>query len=484
MAGNLSVEACGRVFANKARAASSNYGIGSDGRIGLYVDEANRSWATSSRENDNCAVTIEVANDGGATTGWHVSDAAFKSLIRLLADICARNGIRELSWQANKALIGHPEKQNMTVHRWFAAKACPGDYLYSRMGDIASAVNKRLAKHAKNALTAEGTPDGVDEDVLTTMNTESVDLEGIRLEDIMPASILPVVDDIEAMEAIPEWLLEDGTETDQSLSQEEVGQMREGSDVTRGENIISAAEASYDSMKDKALAETNGAGNVSNDSGTGGNDPKNISDSFAGLPIESLICAPIIAAAKGQQELVSVYVDGIMKLAYKHDASGKQTEDPNILKMKIHKPVRQQDKTIEAKEYTIEAPLLSLVPVPAFVMDEPSVDFNMEVKQAELSESSNHAEAQTNIGYKSWWGLDATISGSVSSDSMHKRSTDASATYHIKARAVQQQAAEGISTPMRLLLSSSGKSRSGMQKPAEGMAKLTSILAASMEPLE
>ena len=109
MAGNLTVEACGRVFANKARQASSNYGIGSDGRIALYVEEKDRSWATSSRTNDNRAVTIEVANDGGANTGWHVSDAAFKSLIRLLTDICARNGISQLRWQANKALIGHSE---------------------------------------------------------------------------------------------------------------------------------------------------------------------------------------------------------------------------------------------------------------------------------------------------------------------------------------------------------------------------------------
>lgn len=141
MAGNLTVEACGRVF--QSRQASS---IGSDGRIALYVDEGNRSWATSSRENDNRAVTIEVANDGGANTGWHVSDQAFKSLIRLLADVCARNGIRQLRWRSDKALIGHPDRQNMTVHRWFAAKSCPGDYLYGRMGDIANAVNKRLGK--------------------------------------------------------------------------------------------------------------------------------------------------------------------------------------------------------------------------------------------------------------------------------------------------------------------------------------------------
>lgn len=143
MAGNLSVERCGEVFAPKARKASSNYGIGSDGRIAMYVEEKDRSWCTSSAANDHRAVTIEVANDGGAPD-WHVSDKAMASLIELLADICRRNQIRELKWKADKSLIGQVEKQNMTVHRWFAAKACPGNYLYEKHGDIARQVNNKL----------------------------------------------------------------------------------------------------------------------------------------------------------------------------------------------------------------------------------------------------------------------------------------------------------------------------------------------------
>ena len=123
MAGNLSVETCGKLFAKSSKQASSNYGIGTDGRIALYVDEKDRSWCTSSASNDNRAITIEVANNGGAPD-WPVSDAAMASLIKLCADICKRNGIKELKWQANKNLIGQVDKQNMTVHRWFAAKAC------------------------------------------------------------------------------------------------------------------------------------------------------------------------------------------------------------------------------------------------------------------------------------------------------------------------------------------------------------------------
>jgi len=144
MAGNLSVETCGNVFEPTSRQASSNYGIGSDGRIGMYVEEKNRSWCSSSASNDNRAITIEVANDGGEDTGWHVSDKAYAALIALVTDICKRNNIKELKWKADKSLIGQVDKQNMTVHRWFANKSCPGDYLYNLHGKIAEEVNKRL----------------------------------------------------------------------------------------------------------------------------------------------------------------------------------------------------------------------------------------------------------------------------------------------------------------------------------------------------
>ena len=145
MAGNLTVETCGNLFANPSRKASSNYGIGSDGRIALYVEECNRSWCTSSSSNDNRAITIEVANNGGKDQGWPVSNAAYNSLIALLVDICQRNGIKKLLWKGDKSLIGQVDKQNMTVHRWFAKKDCPGDWLYSRHGQIAAEVNAKLS---------------------------------------------------------------------------------------------------------------------------------------------------------------------------------------------------------------------------------------------------------------------------------------------------------------------------------------------------
>lgn len=155
MAGNASVETCGAIFADPNRNASSNYGIGSDGRIALYVDEANRSWCTSSASNDHRAITIEVANNGGAPD-WPVSDQAYDSLIKLLVDICQRNpGIGRLRWQGDKSLIGQVAKQNMTVHRWFAAKACPGNYLYNRHSEIAAEVNRRLDEGDGDNMTLE-----------------------------------------------------------------------------------------------------------------------------------------------------------------------------------------------------------------------------------------------------------------------------------------------------------------------------------------
>lgn len=154
MAGNLSVESCGALFAKSSRKASSNYGVGSDGRIACYVGEEDRSWCSSNRANDNRAITIEVANDGGADTGWHVSDKAYKALIRLLVDICRRNNIAKLVWSNNKNdRVNHKNGCNMTVHRDFDNKSCPGDYLYSLHSKIADEVNSCLGvvKEAKPA---------------------------------------------------------------------------------------------------------------------------------------------------------------------------------------------------------------------------------------------------------------------------------------------------------------------------------------------
>ena len=146
--GQLTVERIGSIFASSSRDASSNYGVGLDGKIGRYVEEKDRSWCTSNADNDHRAITIEVASD--TKHPYSVTKEAYNALIDLLVDICQRNDIKELKWKGDKSLIGKPEKQNMTVHRWFANKSCPGEYLYSRHAEIAAAVNKRLNVTAKN----------------------------------------------------------------------------------------------------------------------------------------------------------------------------------------------------------------------------------------------------------------------------------------------------------------------------------------------
>lgn len=148
MAGNLSVETCGNLFSSALRGASANYGIGSDGRVGLYVEEKNRAWTSSNADNDHQAVTIEVANDGGANTNWHVSDVALAKLIDLCVDICKRNGIAKLNYTGDK-------NGNLTRHNMFIATACPGPYLQSKFEYIASEVNKKLNGESQPAQTPQ-----------------------------------------------------------------------------------------------------------------------------------------------------------------------------------------------------------------------------------------------------------------------------------------------------------------------------------------
>ena len=140
--GHLSLQTLGAIFLPASRKASSNYGIDDKGSVGMYVEEKNRSWCTSSNSNDQRAVTIEIASD--KTSPHKITDHAMQGLINLCTDICIRNNIPKLLWKADKSLIGQVAKQNITVHRWFTATECPGDYIYSQLGVVATEVNKLL----------------------------------------------------------------------------------------------------------------------------------------------------------------------------------------------------------------------------------------------------------------------------------------------------------------------------------------------------
>lgn len=144
--GQCSVETLGNIFLPTSKQASCNYGIGVDGRVLLCVDEANRSWCTSSNANDQRAVTIECASD--TTEPYAFNDTVYQKLIELCVDICQRNGKKKLLWlgDKDKTLNYSPKSDEMvlTVHRWFANKSCPGNWMYARMGDLASKVTAKL----------------------------------------------------------------------------------------------------------------------------------------------------------------------------------------------------------------------------------------------------------------------------------------------------------------------------------------------------
>ena len=149
--GQCSVETLGNIFLPTSRQASSNYGIGVDGRVGMYVEEKNRSWCSSSAANDQRAVTIECASD--TTEPYAFKDVVYKRLIELCTDICRRNGKTKLLWLGDKAktLNYTPKSDEMvlTVHRWFANKSCPGNWMYARMGDLAEKVTAALGSEVK-----------------------------------------------------------------------------------------------------------------------------------------------------------------------------------------------------------------------------------------------------------------------------------------------------------------------------------------------
>lgn len=145
--GQLSAESICGCFTSPSRQASCNYGIGTDGKVSLCVEEKNRSWCSSSNANDQRAVTIECASD--KTEPYAMNSKVYDSLIKLCTDICRRNGKKKLLWlgDRNKTLnyMSKSDEMVLTVHRWFANKSCPGDWLYARLGDLATKVTAALS---------------------------------------------------------------------------------------------------------------------------------------------------------------------------------------------------------------------------------------------------------------------------------------------------------------------------------------------------
>lgn len=158
--GQATAEGIGNCFASPSREASCNYGIGRDGRICLIVDEANRSWCSSSGSNDQRAITIECASDNYHP--YAMNSTVYSTLIKLCVDICKRNGITKLLWLGSKeATLNYTPKSGeavLSAHRWFANKACPGDWLYSRFGELAKKVTEQLVGNGGGAAPSNPAP--------------------------------------------------------------------------------------------------------------------------------------------------------------------------------------------------------------------------------------------------------------------------------------------------------------------------------------
>lgn len=170
-AGIVTVESMSQIMRTPGRTVSWNYAIGNDGRIGGYIDEKYRAWTTSSRENDNIAITIEVSNSVNREP-WSVSEAAYRSLLNLCEDICRRNKIQRINFTGSKS-------GNLTMHKWFASTGCPGPALGSQFGYIANEVNKRL-----------GQPSQLQSEYVTDPLTQNVSAAGAAIT----GSVTPIID--------------------------------------------------------------------------------------------------------------------------------------------------------------------------------------------------------------------------------------------------------------------------------------------------
>lgn len=208
------------------------------------------------------------------------------------------------------------------------------------------------------------------------------------------------------------------------------------------------------------MAETEGKPSTKKEGGGGVSNDENAASYFSNLPIGDLICTPFIELAKGQAQLCEVYVQTLFKLAYidPEKAAGNEDNSTRVLQFSYTRPVVDETNgTVTPTRFTIDAPLLSLVPLPAFTMDSADVNFNMEVNIANSKTKDTSASLDTNVSF-GFWKVKGNISGKVSSKSSVTSTSSNKATYSISAHAIQHPA-------------------------AEGMAKLTSLLAETMEPI-
>lgn len=176
----------------------------------------------------------------------------------------------------------------------------------------------------------------------------------------------------------------------------DAGQMNSAAAQETAMQVVNTAENPIQTAGENSLQ----VGEASNGDTSGRDSPKNIGNPLSGLPIESLSCGPIVAAAKGQQESTTVYIHTMKKPAYGGDGSGKENK-AQTLDFTFQRPVVQESSKMTTQNVNISAPLISLVPVPAFTMDESTVDFNMEVKDTSMTDDKTHSDVNSTVSFNS-----------------------------------------------------------------------------------
>ena len=191
---------------------------------------------------------------------------------------------------------------------------------------------------------------------------------------------------------------------------------------------------------------------------------------FAGLPIDHLICDPILAVAKGQKKLVGEYLDQLEELAFTKEENKDGSKNANIINMNFDRLTNSSTTgEVAHVNQTMQMPLIAIAPVPCFAMKDLAVDFSMEIKQStsntDTSSSSKKTDASGSVSVKASWGFGSvkasgsySTSGTVSASKTNTRTSDFSAKYNISATATQMP-------------------------PTEGMAKFTQTMASMMEPI-
>lgn len=183
----------------------------------------------------------------------------------------------------------------------------------------------------------------------------------------------------------------------------------------------------------------------------------NVADSFKGLPMRELIGGPLFAAAEAQEKLASIALDYYNKIAFygegekKNDGSDTKKGETRILEFKVNRPVEENGKMTTLSQ-TVQAPFIGLVPIPSLLIDRIDIDFQMEVTDTNTTTEKSSKEASTDISAK-WFGVQASISGKVSSSRENTRSTNQTAKYQVHVTASQQQQTEGLSKLMDIMAS-------------------------------